>query len=126
MKREICAALLLAALVGASLWNIRRAEALIGEVETHLDLSEKAMLAGDPGYAEEQLNAALRIWLSAGTYTQIFLRHAELDAAGDAFYEALQCLREEKPCTVQIVFARLRRHLDCIAEMEHISLGSVL
>ena len=126
MKREMCAVLLLAALVGVSLWNIRKADALIKDIEEHLDLSEKAMLAGDPGYAEEQLSAALRIWLSAGEYTQIFLRHPELDATSDVFYEALQCLREGKPRTAQAVFARLRYHLDSISGMEHISLGSVL
>ena len=64
MKREIFALLLLAGLAVLSFWNIRRIDALSEELEEHLALSEKAVLAGDPDYAEEQLEAALRIWLS--------------------------------------------------------------
>ena len=93
MKREICAALLLAALLAASVWNIHRADALIGEIRGHLELSEKALLAADPDYAREQLEAAKRIWLSARGYTRIFLRHPELDSTSDVFYETLQELR---------------------------------
>ena len=92
MKREICALLLLAALAAASYWNIHRADTLTAEIKDHLELSEKALLANDPKYAVEQLEAALRIWLSARSYTQVFLRHPELDETSDIFFETLKDL----------------------------------
>ena len=125
MKREICAALLLAVLIAASVWNIHRADALIGEIREHLELSEKALLAADPDYAREQLEAAKRIWLSARGYTQVFLRHPELDSTSDVFYETLQELRGGEYRALPAAYQRLRYHLDCIREMEHVSWGTV-
>ena len=125
MKRELCALGLLAALIAVSFWNIRKADSLTGEIGEHLSLSEKAVLAGDPDYAAEQLEAALRIWLAAGDYTQVFLRHPELDKTTDVFYETLQALRERQISTLPAAYDRLRFHLDCIREMEHPGLGSI-
>jgi len=126
MKREIFAALLLIALIAASVWNIRRADSLIGEIEEHLALSEKAMLAADPEYAQAQLEAAKRIWLSARSYTQIFLRHPELDSTSDVFYETMEALKGGEIRSLPAAYERLRYHLDSIREMEHISWGTVL
>ncbi len=125
MKREICAVVLLAALVSVSFWNIRRANNLTGEIKEHLNLSEKALLAGDPDYAQEQLEAALRLWFAARGYTHVFLRHPELDNTTDAFYETLQALRGEEIPALPAAYNRLRYHLDCVSEMEHVSWGSV-
>ena len=125
MKREICAILLLAVLIALSAWNIRAADRLIGEIQEHLDLSEKAVLSGDPLYAEQQLEAALHIWLAARGYTQIFLRHPELDDTTDVFYETLQSLREGEIRALSAAYDRLRYHLDCVREMERPGPGSV-
>ena len=125
MKREICALLLLAVLAALSIWNIRGADRLIGEIQEHLDLSEKAMLSGDAPYAEQQLEAALHIWLAARDYTQIVLRHPELDETSDVFYETLQALKGGEYRAVPAAFERLHYHLDCIADMEHVRPGSI-
>jgi len=125
MKREICALLLLAALAAASVWNIRRADALTDEIREHLELSEKALSADDPKYAGEQLEAALRIWLAARTYTQVFLRHPELDETSDVFYETLRDLRAGETRALSAGYERLRYHIDSISDMEHLSLGSI-
>ena len=125
MKREIVAVVLLAVLAAASVWNIRRADRLIGEIEQHLTLSEKAAAAGDPDYAEQQFEAALRIWLAARSYTGVFLRHPELDATSNAFYETLQRLQSGENVVLTTAYKQLRYHLDSITAMEHVSLGSV-
>ena len=125
MKREIGAALLLLALIAASVWNIRRADRLTGEILEHLELSERAMLAADTDYAEEQFEAAKRLWLSARSYTRVFLRHPELDAASDMFYELMQELQRGEIRALPAVYARLRYRLDCIREMEHPGWGTV-
>ena len=125
MKREICAALLLLVLIGASVWNIRRADRLTDEIREHLELSERALLAADPNYAKEQLEAAKRIWLSARGYTQIFLRHPELDGTSDVFYETLQDLQAGELRALPTAYERLRYHLDSIRDMEHVRWGTV-
>lgn len=125
MKREICAVLLLAALAAASYWNIHRADTLTTDIREHLELSEKALLANDPKYAVEQLEAALRIWLAARSYTQVFLRHPELDETSDIFFETLRDLRGGEIRALSAEYERLRYHIDSISDMEHISLGSV-
>ena len=125
MKREICAALLLLVLIGASVWNIRRADRLTDEIREHLELSERALLAADPNYAKEQLEAAKRIWLSARGYTQIFLRHTELDGTSDVFYETLQDLQAGELRALPAAYERLRYHLDSIRDMEHVRWGTV-
>ena len=125
MKRGICAALLLLVLIGASVWNIRRADRLTDEIREHLELSERARLAADPNYAKEQLEAAKRIWLSARGYTQIFLRHPELDGTSDIFYETLQDLQAGELRALPAAYERLRYHLDSIRDMEHVRWGTV-
>lgn len=126
MRREICALLLLAALVGASVWNIRKTDRLIGEIEEHVALSEKAAQANDPDYALRQLEAALRIWLDAGNYTRVVLRHPELDGTTDVFYEVLETLRDGENRALPAAYERLRYHLDSIGGMEHVTLGTVM
>lgn len=125
MKREICALLLLGALVAASVWSIRRADGLIAEVKEHVALSEKAVRAGDPAYAAEQLEAAFRVWLAAKNYTHTLLRHTELDGTSDAFYAAMRELDAGEIRAVPAVYDQLRRHLDSIAGMEHVTWGTV-
>ena len=81
--------------------------------------------AGDRDYAAEQLEAARRIWLSARNYTRVFLCHPSLDATSVVFYEIMQDLRAGETRGLSASFERLRYHLDSIAEMEHVSLGSI-
>ena len=125
MKREFFALLLLAALAGLSVWNTRRVDAVTDEVVAHLRLSEKAVMAGDPVYAEEQLRAATRVWLSSRRVTRVFLPHPELDEASQLFFEAAQSLREGDTRPMPAAFAKLRFRLGCIREMQHVSLQSV-
>ena len=125
MKREIAAALLLAAMFGVSLWSIRRTDRLTDEVEQHLALSEKALRADDRAKAETELEAALRVWRAAEGYTHVFLRHAEVDSVSDAFFALQQGLCAGDGLELGAAYDLLRYHLGCIDTMEHISPGSV-
>ncbi len=125
MKREICALLLLAALAALSVWNTHRVDTVTDEVEQHLRLSEKAVMAGDPVYAEAELRAATRLWLSARHVTRVFLSHPELDDATQLFFEAAQCLREGETRSMPAAFAKLRFRINCVRDMQHVSFQSV-
>ena len=125
MTRESFAALLLAALVAVSVWSIRRIDRLCDELDAHLEKSEKAALAEDYENAALEADAALRIWLGAKTYTHIFIRHPEIDSTADAFFSLQQALGAQNARELPPVYALLRYHLNCIRELEHISVGSV-
>ena len=125
MTRESFAALLLAALIGVSVWSIRRVDRLGDELDAHLEKSEKAALAEDYENAALEADAALRIWLGAKPYTYIFIRHPEIDSTADAFFSLQQALNAQNARELPPVYDMLRYHLGCIREMEHISVGSI-
>ena len=126
MKREILAAAFLAALFALSLWNIRHIDALTQSVVQHLELSEKAACSGDSATAEAELDYALSLWSAADRYTQIFIRHPEIDSTYDAFYQLAEGLERTDAQELRAKYSLLRYHLDCIASMEHLSFGSIL
>lgn len=125
MKRVITAAVLLLLLVLASVWNIRRVDSLTGELETLLRRSEQAALDGSFDQAEDIASDALTLWLAADSYTHIFIRHSEIDSTSDAFYELLERVSERDADGLPSAYAKLLYHLDSIAAMEHVTLGSI-
>lgn len=125
MKRLITAAALLLLLIFASVWNIRRVDALTGELETLLARSEQAALDGSYELARGIASEALARWLASDSYTHIFIRHSEIDSTSDAFYELLGQVAEGDGDGLPSAYAKLIYHLDSIASMEHVSIGSI-
>ena len=64
-------------------------------------------------------------WREAKSYTHIFLRHAELDAVSDAFFEVFIQLGAGDTAAAEGAYDRLEEHLRSIDHMEQISLGAV-
>ena len=126
MKRELGALILLLALFGAAAFNIRAADRLTDEIETHLGRSEKALLAGDRAYAETELEAALRIWRSAEHYTHIFIRHGEIDAVTDTFCSLLGAIKSRDTSDIFMAQLTLHSRLNELVEMERVTPGSIL
>ena len=125
MKRELAAGLLLLLLIAGAWWNIQAVDSLAGDILAGLDASQAAQERGDHPGAQAALDEALNRWLEADSYTHIFIRHAEIDATADAFYELQsQLLSGEGDSSA--AYDKLRYHLDSIQRMEHPSLGSIL
>ena len=125
MKRELAAGTLLALLIAGAWWNIRAVDRLTGEILAGLDTAQAAEARGQPEEAREALDKALKRWLEADRYTHIFIRHAEIDATADAFYELQsQLLSGEGDSSA--AYDKLRYHLESIRQMEHPGLGSIL
>ena len=125
MKRELAAGTLLALLIAGAWWNIRAVDRLTGEIMAGLDTAQAAEARGQPEEAREALDKALKRWLEADRYTHIFIRHAEIDATADAFYELQsQLLSGEGDSSA--AYDKLRYHLESIRQMEHPGLGSIL
>ncbi len=125
MKREWIAAALLALLFALSLWNIAHLDRLIGAIEAELSVSQGLAESGRFREAEEALDRAIARWVGANAYTHIFIRHPEIDASSDAFFELKQLLAEENAEGFPSAFDKLIYHLHSIDEMEQLRLGSI-
>lgn len=125
MSREKLAALLLLILIALSGWNIYKADTLCHNIGEELDAAGKAAAAMDFDKAAGHMDAALTLWLKAESYTHIFIRHSEIDSCTDTLYEATEAIISEDPGSINAGLAKLRYHLESIASMERISLGSV-
>ena len=124
MRQEVCAAGLLLLLIAVSVWNLRAADRLTGQVAVGLDRAEAAARQGEFEQALDALEQVRRLWNSCRTYTQIVFRHPDLDSLQDSFAGLEQLLRQEDEAW-PAALALLRYHLDALDRMEHISLGTV-
>ena len=125
MKREWLAIGLLSLLVAGAALNIVRTDQLTSLVKTSLAHSENAARAGDFDTALLSFDNGLSVWQDARSYTSVFLRHPDVDAAADAFYELRQLLLQKESAALPAAYQRLRYHLDMIAYMEHPSAGTI-
>lgn len=125
MKREFFALLLLALLIAGALLNIRHIDNLTQSVSACLDCSEAYAQQGDFDGALAAFERGLSLWHSAHGYTNIFIRHPELDDTYDTFYELEEILLQQDAEAFPAVYSKLQYHLSCISFMEHLSAGSV-
>lgn len=126
MKRELAAGLLLLALICGAIYNIFYVGELVRDISAELYASQEALAAGSGERAEEYAEKALQKWLGAEQYTHIFVRHSEIDATADAFYDLLQSLSGGEYDGIEQAYLKLLYHLSSIATMEQISLGSIM
>ena len=125
MTREKLAAILLALLVGISAWSIHKIGALSREIDAELSHAELMAQRADFEAARQSIDNGLKLWLKAERYTHIFIRHPEIDSCTDVFYEALEAAGANKAEDISTSLSKLRYHIESIASMERISLGSV-
>lgn len=126
IKREYAAIALAAILLSLSIWNEKSVDALTGGISVALAKSQSAAEKLEFKAAREYMREGLAQWLSAESYTHIFLRHPEIDATADAFYDLAQILSQEDATACAAAYEKLKYHLDSIDGMEHLSLGSIL
>lgn len=125
MKKGVFALLALALLFSLSLWNIRHLDRLTADMESDIDQSRTYCESGNFSAAEASLRSALQTWTDAEGYTHVFIRHAEVDAASDAFFEALTALRCRDEDETLGALDKLLYHLHSIDTMEHVTLKAV-
>lgn len=125
IKREYGAAALLALLLILSFWNIQKVDELSALVGIELGKSQSAAENLDFKSARNYLSEGLNLWQEERAYAHIFLRHSEVDATTEAFYELKQVLMQEDVSACAAAYELLRYRLECISAMEHPSLGSI-
>jgi hypothetical protein len=118
--------LLLALLFGGALYNIHYMDRLALTLTDELEDARADVGAGDFVSAEKKVRSAIDLWMSSDGYTHIFIRHPEIDSATDAFYELLSDVASKDAPSSVGSFEKVEAHLQSIATMEHVTIGSIL
>ena len=124
MKKELLAGFTLLSLILGAAYNLIYLKQLVQNMNTHLSTAEQAYSINNFSVAESELSTALEIWLNADEYTHIFIRHSEIDAATDAYYEALSSVRE-KDVSAPSFIQKVKYHINSIYSMELLTLKSI-
>lgn len=125
MKKETIAVTLLVLIIAAAALNTRRIESLTKQVGFYLSQSEEAAERGEFDEALRKFESALILWEGNRDYTNVFIRHPELDSSYDVFYELEEALLEGEAEVLPAAYSKLKYHMDCIAYMERPSWGSI-
>mgnify|MGYP004644007859 FL=1 len=126
MRREYTAMIILAILMLGAWLNLRHMDSLTERIEAKLELSQKAAEQGSMDISEKALLDALDMWLGADGYTHIFIRHSEIDAISDSFYELYDALLSGETDALAPAYEKLIYHLESVNDIEHLSLRSLL
>ena len=126
MQRELWAALLLGALIAASLLNARHIDHLTDGIIAQLQQAEEEAEQGQLQKAAQRVESCRRSWEEARRYTYSAMRHEETDAVFDGFYDLLERLSDGEADALGASFDRLVYRLRVIGVREHISVESVL
>lgn len=124
MKKEILAAITISLLLLGAIYNLFQIKELSESVSEHLDRALQACAVNNFETAESELSDALNIWLQADGYTHIFIRHAEIDSATDAFFEAISEINTKSLSSISAI-SKIKYHIDSIYTMEKVTLKSV-
>lgn len=124
MKRELCAAALLLALIAGAVWNVHVADCVTETVERSLHRAEAAAARGAYDAALTALQNGHAVWEAHKGYVHVFFRHPDIDAVHDAFFELEQLFRQKDEAW-PAALSLLRYHMESVREMEHVSLGTV-
>ncbi len=124
MKKELFAALLLAALLILSLINTHVIDGLCSGISENVRAAGEQAALGDFEGAGRSVSRALRLWHGAESYTMCVLRHTDLESIDSALYALLEAVSLESPSAVVAAEAALE-HLAELSKMEGINPGSI-
>lgn len=125
MKKEIIFAVVLLALFGLTVLNIKHLENMTDELLSVLEESFQNAENGDWEKAIEKAEEAEKLWNKADKYTHIVVRHSEIDCTTDSFYDFMIALYSEEAGEAKGAFKSLSTHLNSIVIMERITLGTI-
>ena len=125
MKKTFLALALLLGLELLSGWNLRHLQKLTDELCFGVEEARSLAQEGNFTAADEALARSLDRWLDADGYTHVFIRHSEIDAATDIFYDLRGSILAQETETVEAEAEKLLYHLRSIYTMERVSIRSV-
>ena len=125
MKKELVALSLLLLILAGNLWNQRTLDRLTSALDSRVEAAYVSAQAGDRARAKEAAERAEKQWIDAGLYTQIFIRHTDIDALTAAFCDYRAALAAGDEADVLNAYLSLRTGLRSLREMEKLSFGSI-
>ena len=126
MRREITVLFLLLILIAASLLNIGYINRLSNDLCSQLDSIDAAAKSGEFETAIKLFHKSYKLWDQNKMYYGIFLRHPEIDSGYDCFYDLKAELVSENADAIPALCAKLKYHIQCLADMEKLKLSSIL
>lgn len=126
MKRLWIAAILLCAMLGATLANAWYLGRFTGRLTAALEESEALAEDGDWPAAQAMTEEAFQCWRSHEVYLHILLRHADTDQIYAGFQEAMEYLDCREGGEYSAANARLLLRLELLSEAERLTLKNVL
>ena len=125
MKKAAAAALILTLLGTGAFFNVRHLDSLTQHLVCQIEASRVLCEAGDALAARESLQNALDDWNQSENYTHIVLRHSEVDAVSEDFYDLCSCLDGGDTDSAPGLYDKLTARLLSITAMEHLTWKSV-
>ena len=124
MKKEFFAIITIVALVIGSIINIIHLKDLVNTMSHHITNSISAYNQNDYSLAEQELSTAMNVWLESDGYTHVFIRHSEIDAVTDTYYDALTAIQNKESASVTLM-RKIQYHIQSILSIECVSFKSV-
>ncbi len=125
MKKEFFAGITILLLLTAAVSNVVHLSHTVGDITDRIDQAAHAVDMGDYTYALQALIAAHAIWDDAQIHTHTLLRHGDVDAVMESFYEATAAAGQADYYTAKYAMETLRSRLNTILDMEMVTLHSV-
>jgi len=126
MKHWLAPLLVLALLLGASLWNAYSVAQSVEDWCAALETARGAAEAEDWDAARETLDRVYDSWNARQTYFHIMVEHAELDAAEALFAVSRSYAEAEEAAEFRANTADLLTQLTLLREMEAVSIRNIL
>jgi len=125
VKKEIIAGILLAAVFIASLYNIRICERSFTQLTDEIRDIYDESVHGNDEKARALTESALSHWERLGSYTRIFIGHADVDSVNDAMFRFCADVYSDDRERLRGSYGYLINCLDDLRETEGISLRSI-
>ena len=126
MKKEFIALSVLVMLFAGSLVNTHFLDKLTGEIVSYIEESARHIDGQDWENARAAAEKAYGRWESGSAYTQIVLRHVEIDAASSTLSELLKDVYSENSGAAKASAETASARLKSVAEMERVRPGNIL
>ena len=127
MRRLTLSLLVLAGLVGLTLYNSHYLNVYTNELTTLLKQAEAAAAGGDWDAAADKTEAALDRWRCKESYLHIILQHGDTDDVLLSFQEVRQLIaHQEDGGEYSAANAKLITQIELLYEMEQLNLKNLL
>ena len=126
MKKEFVALAVVLAILTFSILNASYVRGCAADFSADIQNAQRLYESGDAQKSAASVADSLGDWLEWHKYAHIMLRHSEVDGVTEAYYDLLAELQSSDGETAPAAFGKVEQKLRNIADMEQMSIGSIL